>query len=196
LKRLIKKILKEDQRERYLNKIINFMRNDFPLFKNMETYGFTEQLSEEELNYVFSGIFGEPVVRDGYYVTSNTTYKDFYFERSDGSSWKKWEYDDNGNQIYYESSNGNWVKSVYDEYGNEIYISNSEGGWKKMEFDINNRLIYNEDSDGTWVKREYDDYGNLIYEESYNGYWMKREYNENGDILYFENSLGHSFDKR
>jgi hypothetical protein len=75
MKKIIRKILKEDRRQMFLNKIVQVMKNDFPLFKNMESYGFTEQLSEEELNYVFSGIFGEPVVRDGNYVTSNTTYK-------------------------------------------------------------------------------------------------------------------------
>jgi hypothetical protein len=75
MKKIIRKILKEDRRQMFLNKIVQVMKNDFPLFKNMESYGFTEQLSEEELNYVFSGIFGEPVVRDGNYVTSNTIMK-------------------------------------------------------------------------------------------------------------------------
>ncbi len=196
MKKIIKQILKEDRQEQFLNKIIKVMKDDFPLFKNMESYGFYDQLSEEELNYVFSGIFGEPVVRDGYYVTSNTTYKDFYYERSDGSSWKKWEYDDNGNQIYYESSNGDWVKSAYDEDGNEIYISDSKGVWIKYEYDNNGNVIYYENSDGVWYKSEYDENGNEIYHEESNGYWMKREYDKNDNIIYFENSYGHSFDKR
>ena len=104
MKKLIKKILREDQREMYLNKIINFMRNDYPLFKNMELYGFYDQLSEEELNYVFSGVFGEPVSTDG-----NRIYNDeddiLYRENYDGD-WEKYEYNENGNEIYRENSNG------------------------------------------------------------------------------------------
>ena len=57
------KTLKEDRRLMFLNKIIKFIKNDFPLFKNLKDYGFWEQLSEEELNYVFSEIFGKPVQR-------------------------------------------------------------------------------------------------------------------------------------
>jgi ATP-dependent helicase/DNAse subunit B len=45
MKRLIKKILKEDRRQMFLDKIIKVMKNDFPLFKNLKDYGFTEQLS-------------------------------------------------------------------------------------------------------------------------------------------------------
>jgi len=52
MKRLIKKILKEDQRQMYLDKIIQVMKNDYPIFKNLIDYGFYEQLSEDELNYV------------------------------------------------------------------------------------------------------------------------------------------------
>ncbi len=125
MKKIIRKILKEDRQEQFLNKIIKVMKDDFPLFKNMKSYGFN--LSDQELDYVLSGIFGEPVVRDGYYVTSNTTYKDFYYERSDGSSWKKWEYDNNGNIIYKEGSDGVWVKYEYDNNGNMVYYETSDG---------------------------------------------------------------------
>ena len=49
-----------------MDKIIEFMKNDFPLFKNMKDYGFYEQLSEEELNYVFSEIFEQPITSYSY----------------------------------------------------------------------------------------------------------------------------------
>ena len=83
MKKIIRKILKEDRRQMYLDKIINFMRNDFPLFKNMKNYVFYDQLSEEELNYVFSGLFGKPV--------------QIKFQSI---------YDDRGNEIYYENYYG------------------------------------------------------------------------------------------
>ena len=61
MKETIRKILKEDRKQMFLNKIIKVMKNDFPLFKNMKDYGFYDQLSKEELNYVFSEIFGKSV---------------------------------------------------------------------------------------------------------------------------------------
>ena len=63
MKKIIRKILKEDRRQEYLNKIIKVMKNDFPLIKNMKDYGFYDRLSEEELYYVFSGVFGKSVVK-------------------------------------------------------------------------------------------------------------------------------------
>ncbi len=125
MKRLIKKILKEDRRQIFLDKIIKVIKNDFPLFKNMEDYGFYEQLSDDELNYVLSGIFGQPV---------------------------KYRYggiiDKNGKEIYYESSIGQWRKFKYDDRGNNIYEENFYGSWHKWEYDKNGNQIYFEDSDG------------------------------------------------
>ncbi len=43
----------------YLDKIIKVIKNDYPLFKNLRDYGF--KLSEDELNYVLSKIFQQPV---------------------------------------------------------------------------------------------------------------------------------------
>ena len=147
MKKLIKKILKEDQREMYLNKIVQVMNNDFPLFKNMEDYGFYDQLSEEELIYVFSGIFGKPV--------------DYY---EDGNI-----YTENGDDIYHENSYGGWEKREYDENGNMTYFHNSKGYWEKIEYDDNGNEIYFENSDGYWVKKEYDERGKLLYKELSNG---------------------------
>jgi len=83
------------------------MKNDFPLFKNMKLYGFTE-LSEEELTYVLSGIFGEPVRIRGIRIY-NQNGKHIYREYSDGF-WSKYEYNDNGNMLYSENSYG----EIYD----------------------------------------------------------------------------------
>ena len=127
MKKIIKKILKEDRRQMFLNKIVKVMKNDFPLFKNMKDYGFYEQLSEEELYYVFSGIFGKPVLKYLYSAIYDENGNEIYWEDSDGY-WKKYEYDENNNLIYYENSDGEWVKLEYDENGDILYKEYSDGG--------------------------------------------------------------------
>jgi hypothetical protein len=125
MKKIIRKILKEDREQMFLDKIVHVMKNDFPLFKNMKDYGFYDQLSKKELNYVFSEIFGKSVKKYsiGLYDENG---KLIYFEDSDGD-WDKWEYDENGNKIYTENSNGYWVKIEYDENGEIIYKEYSNG---------------------------------------------------------------------
>ena len=122
------------------------MKNDYPIFKNMEDYGFYDQLSEDELIYVLSGIFGKPV-RYSYDIIYDENGNEIYFENSEGF-WVKREYDENGNEIYFENSEGFWVKREYDDRGNRIYYENSDGFWEKRQFDENGKLIYSEDSNG------------------------------------------------
>ena len=94
------------KRKIYLDKIIEFMKTDFPLFKNLKDYGFYDQLTIDELNYVLSNIFQQPVkflyYGGGIYNENN---KIIYSENSDGY-WVKRGYDKNGNQIYFEDSDG------------------------------------------------------------------------------------------
>ena len=170
MKNIIKKILKEDRRQMYINKIIHVMKNDFPLFKNMRDYGFYEELSEDELIYVLSEIFGEPVKIKGTVL-----------------------YDKNGNEIYSENSEGQWSKREY-ENNNRTYLEDYDGYWRKYEYDKNGNEIYWKDSDGVWEKREYDKNGNKIYSVNSNGDWKKWEYDENGNMLYYEDSDGEIMD--
>ena len=152
MKNIIRKILKEDRRQMYLNKIIHVMKNDFPLFKNMEDYGFYGELSEDELIYVLSEIFGEPVKIKGTVV-----------------------YDENGNEIYSENSEGQWSKREY-ENNKRTYLRYSDGYWMKWEYDEYGNMIYHENSNGYWEKWEYDENGNWIYHENSNSYWCKKAY--------------------
>ena len=153
MKNIIRKILKEDREQMFLDKIVHVMKNDFPLFKNMKDYGFYEQLSEEELNYVFSEIFGQPI----------TSY-------SHGSVFDK-----NDNILYDEDFDGTWIKREYDENGRVIYIGNSDGKWRKSEYDENGNLIYEESYIGWWYKYEYDENGNILYKETPHGRkWYRR----------------------
>ena len=57
MKKKIRKILKEDIRQMYLDKIVQVMKDDYPFFKNMELYGFEDQLSNDEYRYIFKKIF-------------------------------------------------------------------------------------------------------------------------------------------
>jgi len=91
------------KRKIYLDKIIEFIKNDYPIIKNLKDYGFYDQLSRDELNYVFSEIFVEPVKVN-----------------------KLGIFNQNGNKIYYEDSDGYWTKREYDKNGNKIYFENSD----------------------------------------------------------------------
>ena len=150
------------------------MKNDFPLFKNLKLYGFYDQLTIDELNYVLSGIFGMP---------SNIDMEQYHPEYT--------VYNNNGNEIYFEDlDNGFWQKSEYDENGNLTYNEHDDGVWYKYEYDENGNITYYGSDDGDWEKREYDENGNLIYYENYGGHWVKREYDKNGNTTYYENSDG------
>ena len=144
MKNIIRKILKEDRQEKFLNKIILFMEGDYPFFHKLEHYGF--KLSEKELNYVFSGIFGEPVT-----VKSNSVY------------------DKKGFRIYSENYKGYWERYVYDKSGFEKYFENSDGKIIKREYDKNGNITYYEDETGLWIKSEYDENGEIIYVENSDG---------------------------
>ena len=129
------------------------MNNDYPLIKNLKDYGFYEQLSGDELNYVFSEIFDQPVI-------INKNFGIYFFI-----------YDDNGNEIYFEDlNNGKWNKREYNDNGNEIYYEDSDGKWVKREFNENGKVTYGENYTGKWSKWEYDERGDRIYFENSDGY--------------------------
>lgn len=86
---------------------------------------------------------------------------------------------------------------IKDNNGKEIYYETSAGYWNKKQYDSNGNIIYFEDSDGYWNKSEYDSSNNkLTYYESSKGYWTKYEYDNNGNKIYFENSNGRVVDNR
>jgi len=130
LLRVIYNIMDKIKRKIYIDKIIKVMKNDYPLFHNLKLYGFYDQLSNDEMDYVFSGVFEQPVKVEGYgYELSglgifNENRKIIYVEYSNGEWWKK-EYDERGIKIYYENSNGYWVKYEYDKNGKQIYYEDS-----------------------------------------------------------------------
>ena len=107
--------------------------------------------------------------------------------------WKKWTYDDKGNEIYFETSDGIWRKSIYDEKGNKIKKIDLYCYWEKFTYDDKGNEIYFEDSDGYWEKFTYDNKGNEIYFEDSFGYWSKFGYDENENLINFQNSNGNKY---
>jgi hypothetical protein len=91
-------------------------------------------------------------------IKEDTIYNEYgkvlYEEDQDKDEWQKWEYDDNGNLIYFENSIGYWVKFKYDDKGNQIYWESSDGYWVKYVYDERGNRIYKEDSDGVikWIE--------------------------------------------
>lgn len=90
---------------------------------------------------------------------------------SNGTFWESFEYDKNGNTVFYENSNGFWIKDEFDESG---------------------KVTLRKTSALSYIKYSYDNYGNLIYMEDSNGNWSKTEYNEKGLPISFKNSYGYS----
>ena len=140
MKNLIRKILKEETTNRFIDKVVNYVKA--PYFINMEGLG----LSKKEYELVLSKIFNQPVSIIGNSVYDEYTNK-VYYESSSGF-WEKREFDKNGKLVYFEDSKGNWAKYEYDDQGNEIYYENSNGNWYKREYDDQGNRIYFEDSDG------------------------------------------------
>jgi YD repeat-containing protein len=127
-----------------------------------------------------------------------------YEEELDGR-WYKWQYDSDGNNVYYESSPGYfipnigenfdsspgyWVRYEYNDMGNRIYQEDRDGRWAKFHYDEAGKCVYFEESSGHWEKYEYDDSGNIAYWALKGGYWLKTIYDENGNWIYWENSDG------
>jgi hypothetical protein len=181
MKKIIRKILKEDRKQMFLDRIVQVMKNDFPLFKNMKDYGFYEQLSKDELYYVVYEIFGQIVNLESSYdhINNITIYN---------------VTDKNRNLLYKEHPNGYWVKYQYNENGLKTYTEDSKGGWYKTDYvyDMNQNMIESITMDkyGLFEKTTYDENGNVIYYEDGDGYWEKYEFDERGNLLYYEDSYG------
>ena len=106
--------------EKYINYIVDDIEP--PYFINMrDQYG----LSPDEYELVLSKLYKQPVSIKGRNV-----------------------FDEQGNNIYYESINGFWEKTEHDNLRNIIYFENANGFWEKREYDEQGNMIYAEDSNG------------------------------------------------
>jgi len=89
----------DDSRQMFLNRIIEVMKNDYPLFKNMKLYGFYDQLSYDELIYVLKGIIGKGLVYGFELQYGFVTYRVF---------------NKNNDSVYIEFYDGDWDIPKYD----------------------------------------------------------------------------------
>lgn len=98
MKKIIRKILKEDREQMFLDKIVQLMKNDFPFFKNLKEYGLYGNLSKDEIIYILKGILGAGLVNN------------FEIE----FSFRKYiVYNINNDEIYVEFSDGDWYIPIY-----------------------------------------------------------------------------------
>jgi YD repeat-containing protein len=102
-----------------------------------------------------------------------------YYKNSDGYEWWK-EYDTNGNEIHCKDSHGNEQWSEYHPNGKLIHYKNSAKFEFWQEFDFNGKCIHYKNSTGFEEWWEYDYNGKLIYHRNNDGfeYWYDADGNE------------------
>ena len=201
LSRIVKKIIKEDKEEEFINKVDKFIV--VPYFYNLKATCVPEHLWEKILSKKFdrkvtlseiqpdeSDPTGRVGVRGWHMSVKDSNGNEIYIEYPD-EKWSKFEYDSNDNEIYYENSTGVWSKRKYDSNDNLIYYENEYvTGSQRYEWDSRGNVIYFEDEYRQWEKFEYDSNDNLIYYENSTGKWVKNEYDSKGNVVSQENSDG------
>jgi YD repeat-containing protein len=113
---------------------------------------------------------------------------EIHYRTSDGYEWW-YDYDTNGKLIHSRDSDGHEVWREYDINGKLIHSRDSNGLEVWREYDINGKLMHSRDSDGygEW----YDDNGKWIHFRDSNGYEVWREYDNNGKLIHYRDSNGY-----
>ena len=128
--------------QKYIEYIVNELEP--PYFINMrDSYG----LSPDEYEMILSKIFKQPVSIMGNNHHVYGELERIIYSEYDNGDWYKQEYDNQGNEIYYESSDGYWQKWEYAGRNKEYFVD-SDGYWEKWEYNDQGKIIYYEDSDG------------------------------------------------
>ena len=82
------------------------------------------------------------------------------------------EYDEYGNDTYYEEKEGYWYRCEYDENSNQTYLENANGFWSERVYDKNDNQTYYLNSDLQWDMIIYDEHSDMIHFEDWRGsYW-------------------------
>ena len=124
MKKLIKKILKEEINSKVVNLISDKLKTGRikpPYIKNLEELG----LTDEEIKLSLEEFSGGEYQNFGKYGVIKKNNQNIYDETSE--YWHLYEYDDEGNLIYKENSKGYWVKYRYDKDGWVIYKEDKYG---------------------------------------------------------------------
>ena len=171
MKKLIKKILKENINTKVTNLVLDRLKSGRikpPYFKNLEDLGLSEEEIKVTLKEFIGGkMFGKDIISVKY-----------------------------GQDLYNEWGDGRWALRQYNKFGDITSIEESDGYWENRKHDERGNEIYREDSNGFWFEQEFDEDGHLTYFENSYGKWDKWEYNKNGDLIYHESRDGVKLDRR
>ena len=154
MKKLIKKILKENVNVELLNVAVNYLKTGGPpYFYKLRQLDINKK---SEVKKVLKQILPNLVYIDGTSITDKSgneiyyeSHPNFYEDDEDNFDWDIREYDKNGNLTYEGGTDDGiltWVKYEYDENGNEVSWKDSDGNWRIFSYDKNGNLNYEEDS--------------------------------------------------
>ena len=137
--------------ERYIEYIINDIKPPY-IYNMREIYG----LSEEEYKTILSKIFNHKVmIHYGYNGTEisvyNTSADLVYYEGP--RFWEEFNRQKIGGKyrvLFYHNSIGKTERFEYDSDGNDIYFEDNTGYWERREFDIKGNVISYSDSYGNY----------------------------------------------
>jgi len=141
--------------ERYIEYIINDIKPPY-IYNMREIYG----LSEDEYKTILSKIFNHKVmIHYGYNGTEisvyNTSADLVYYEGP--RFWEEFNRQKIGGKyvvLFYHNSIGKTERFEYDSDGNDIYFEDNNGYWERREFDTNGKVISYSDSDGNYEEFE------------------------------------------
>lgn len=140
--------------ERYIDYIINDIKPPY-IYNMREIYG----LSEEEYKLVLSKVFNHKVLIHttiGREVSVYNTSADLIYYESP-RFWEEFNRQKIGGKyrvLFYHNSIGKTERFEYDSDGNDIYFEDNTGYWERREFDTNGKVISYSDSDGNYEEYE------------------------------------------
>ena len=137
--------------QRYIEYIINDIKPPY-IYNMREIYG----LSEEEYKMVLSKVFNHKVmIHYGFNGTEisvyNTSADLVYYESP--RFWEEFNRQKIGGKyrvLFYHNSIGKTEMFEYDSDGNDIYFEDNTGYWERREFDIKCNVISYSDSYGNY----------------------------------------------
>jgi len=140
--------------ERYIDYIINDIKPPY-IYNMREIYG----LSEDEYKLVLSKVFNHNVLIhttiDREVSVYNTSVDLLYYESH--RFWEEFNRQKIGGKyrvLFYHNSIGKTERFEYDSDGNDIYFEDNTGYWERREFDTNGKVISYSDSDGNYEEYE------------------------------------------
>jgi hypothetical protein len=141
--------------QRYIEYIVNDIKPPY-IYNMREIYG----LSEEEYKTILSKVFNHKVmIHYGFNGTEISVYNisaDLIYYESP-RFWEEFNRQKIGGKyrvLFYHNSIGKTERFEYDSDGNDIYFEDNNGYWERREFDTNGKVISYSDSDGNYEEFE------------------------------------------